>query len=67
MWDLKRRHYNLKENQQITENDIQNIAVQEKISDYMAAQGFYLPEILENIPDVSTSYSAATTRAKANI
>ncbi len=43
MWDLKRRHYNAQENQQISSNDVQNAAVQEKISDYMASQGFLPP------------------------
>lgn len=43
MWDLKRRHYNLKENQQILPNDVQNSAVQEKISAYMESQGFLNP------------------------
>lgn len=43
MWDLKRRHYNLQENQQISPNDIQNAAVQEKVSAYMGAQGFLPP------------------------
>ena len=40
MWDLKRLHYNLKENQQISPNDVQNRAVQEKIEAHMEAQGF---------------------------
>jgi SIR2-like domain len=40
MWDLKRLHYNLKENQQISPNDVQNPAVREKIEAYMEAQGF---------------------------
>jgi hypothetical protein len=43
IWDLKRRHYNLKENQQISPNDVQNAGVQEKISAYMEAQGFPPP------------------------
>ena len=43
MWDLKRRHYNLRENQQILPSDVQNVAVQEKISAYMEAQGFLPP------------------------
>lgn len=43
MWDLKRRHYNQQENQQITPNDVQNAAVQQKLSDYMEAQGFLPP------------------------
>lgn len=43
VWDLKRRHYNLQENQQISTNDVQNMAVQEKISAYMEAHGFLPP------------------------
>jgi len=43
MWDLKRRHYNQQENQQITPNDVQNAAVQQKLNDYMEAQGFPPP------------------------
>ena len=43
MWDLKRRHYCLEENQQISANDIQNVAVQDKISAYMQAHGFPEP------------------------
>jgi hypothetical protein len=40
IWDLKRRHYCLKENQQVSANDIQNMAVREKIDSYMKANGF---------------------------
>jgi SIR2-like domain len=40
MWDLKRRHYSLQENQQISSNDVQNPAVREKIDSYMRANGF---------------------------
>jgi hypothetical protein len=40
VWDLKRRHYNLRENQQISPNGVQNGAVQEKISAYMEAHKF---------------------------
>lgn len=43
MWDLKRRHYCAQENQQVSANDLQNPAVQEKISAYMQAQGFLPP------------------------
>jgi len=43
MWDLKRRHYNLKENRQISPNDVQNIAIQDSISSYMEANGFPPP------------------------
>jgi hypothetical protein len=40
IWDLKRRHYCLKENQQVSANDIQNVAVRKKIDSYMQANGF---------------------------
>uniref|UniRef100_UPI001F2915AF SIR2 family protein n=1 Tax=Acidocella facilis TaxID=525 RepID=UPI001F2915AF len=40
MWDLKRRHYCLVENQQVSSNEIQNAAVKEKIDSYMRANGF---------------------------
>ncbi|MAM94755.1 SIR2 family protein [Parvibaculum sp.] len=43
MWDLKRRYYCREENQKITANDVQNVAVQRKISAYMEAQGFPQP------------------------
>ena len=40
MWDLKRRHYCARENQQISSNDVQNPAVRAKIDAYMDGQGF---------------------------
>jgi hypothetical protein len=43
MWDLKRRHYCVQENQQISSNDVQNVAVREKIASYMQAHGFPPP------------------------
>jgi SIR2-like domain len=43
MWDLKRRHYCVQENQQISSNDVQNAAVREKIAFYMEAHGFPPP------------------------
>jgi SIR2-like domain len=43
MWDLKRRHYCVQENQQISSNDVQNVAVREKITAYMEAHSFLPP------------------------
>lgn len=40
IWDLKRRHYCRQENQQISSNDVQNVAVREKIDAYLATNGF---------------------------
>jgi hypothetical protein len=40
IWDLKRREYNLRENQQIPKSDVQNRAVQEKIQGYFEGRGF---------------------------
>src|ERR1700761_8372305 len=42
-WDLKRRHYCKEENQEISSNDVENAAVREKISAYMAAHNFPPP------------------------
>lgn len=43
MWDLKRRHYCKEENQDIAANDVENAAVREKITAYMAAHSFPPP------------------------
>jgi hypothetical protein len=40
IWELKRREYNLKENQKVPKSDIQNRAIQEKIQDYFTGRGF---------------------------
>lgn len=40
IWDLKRREYNLRENQRVPMSDIQNRAVQEKIQAYFEGRGF---------------------------
>lgn len=40
IWDLKRREYNLRENQQIPKSDIQNPAVQEMIQNYFEGRDF---------------------------
>lgn len=40
LWDMKRRYYCRKENQEITHQDLQNEAVRSKIQAYMEASGF---------------------------
>ena len=55
MWDLKRRYYCREENQKITANDVQNVAVQRKISAYMEAQGFPQPPALKLFLEATTS------------
>ena len=40
IWDLKRRHYCLEENQEIERQDVQNEAVQARIQSFMDARGF---------------------------
>lgn len=40
IWDLKRRHYAREENQEITRQDMQNDAVQERIQTFMDSHGF---------------------------
>lgn len=40
LWDLKRRYYCREENQEISQQDVQNDAVREKIQSFMASKGF---------------------------
>ncbi len=40
LWDMKRRYYCREENQEISRQDIQNIAVRDRIQSYMESQGF---------------------------
>lgn len=40
IWDLKRRHYCREENQDITRQDIQNVAVKERIQSFMDSRSF---------------------------
>lgn len=40
LWDLKRRYYCRSENQDISQQDVQNDAVREKIQSFMASKGF---------------------------
>lgn len=39
IWDLKRKYYCLKQQQQITDNELSNEAVQSKIQNYLEAEG----------------------------
>ena len=43
LWDLKRRHYCREENQEVSQQDVQNDAVREKIQSFMASKGFPEP------------------------
>lgn len=40
IWDLKRRHYCREENQEISRQDMQNEAVQDRIQSFMDSRGF---------------------------
>jgi hypothetical protein len=40
LWDLKRQFYNAEENQVVSEHDVQNPALREKIQSYMVSRGF---------------------------
>lgn len=51
IWDLKRRYYCQQENQEITQQEVQNEAVRQKIRAYMTSKGF--PE-----PWAATEYSS---------
>lgn len=39
IWDLKRRHYCLQENQDISDNDLSNIGVKDTVQNYFKSQG----------------------------
>lgn len=39
IWDLKRRHYCVKENRDITDNELSNEAIQKKIQTYLESSG----------------------------
>ena len=39
IWDLKRKHYCLKENREITDNELSNEAVRKKIQNYLVSNG----------------------------
>ena len=40
IWDLKRRYYCQQENQEVTQQDIQNEAIKQRIQDFMESRGF---------------------------